>query len=544
MPIDFKTIESRFSPTNDGKCAFSANGIITTQSAPASQVGADIMRAGGNAVDAAASAALALGVTEPQASGLGGQTMMLIRLQDKVIAVDGSSRAPSLAHVSAVYKRDRSTGYRATTVPSTLATLWYVHQRYGQLPWQQIVEPAITLAKSGFLVTELQHNLLVRERENFAKVESGSGTKYFYKNGAAYQPGELFKQADLANTLARIAKGGAHEFYRGAIAQQIDADMRENGGLLRMDDLALIPFPIEREPIVGAFRELDIYTMPPPGSGRSFLFALMMLDLVPNNVEMDDPLKEYLLFIHILRKTLLERSDRPYDPNFFPQSQHEEDMLDPLYARECLLDILADVDRSVLPFVPTEDELAGETTHLSVIDKNGIAVSLTQSIERVFGSKAAAAGLGFLYNNYLYDFEYALPEHPFYLRPNAVPWATVAPSLVFHNDDLWLVLGSPGSERIVSTLARFLLNIVDNRMSLSEAMLAPRLHCSLGGRVSLEAGRFPESLLPFLEYKNFRIDKREDFSFYLGCVQAVLKQQDGGLQGVADVRRDVTVIGV
>jgi gamma-glutamyltranspeptidase/glutathione hydrolase len=399
------------------------------------------------------------------------------------------------------------------------------------------------LAKHGIRITALQHKLLSRELDNFNKVESRSGTRYFYKNDTPYEPGELFTQSDLAATLTRIADKGVQEFYRGGIARQIDADMRENGGLLRMDDLALIPFPIEREPLVGTFRELDLYTMPPPGSGRSLLFALMMLDLVPNTLKMNDPLKEYLLFIHILRKTLLERSDRPYDPNFFQQTQHEEDMLDPLYARECLLEILSDVDRSVLPFIPTEDELTGETTHLSVIDKNGVAVSLTQSIERVYGSKAAAAGLGFLYNNYLYDFEYVLPEHPFYLRPNAVPWATVAPSLVFHNNDLWMVLGSPGSERIISTLARFLLNMVDNRMSLSEAMLAPRLHCSLGGRVSLEGGRFPESLFPFLEYKNFRIDKREDFSFYLGCVQAILKQQDGGFQAVADVRRDGAAVG-
>ena len=145
---------------------------------------------------------------------------------------------------------------------------------------------------------------------------------------------------------------------------------------------------------------------------------------------------------------------------------------------------------------------------------------------------------------YLYDFEYSQPEHPFYLRPNAVPWATVAPSMVFNGNDLWMVLGSPGSERIISTLALFLLNMVDNQMSLAEAMTAPRLHCSLGGRVSLEAGRFPESLVPFLEYKGFRIDKREDFAFYLGCVQAILKKHDGsGFQGVADIRRDGTAVG-
>jgi gamma-glutamyltranspeptidase/glutathione hydrolase len=545
LKINFKKIESRFAATDDGKCTFSKGGMIATQSSQASEAGAEILRSGGNAVDAAVAAALALGVTEPQASGLGGQTMMLIHDGEDVIAVDGSSRAPSLAHVNAVYKKDRSLGYRATTVPSTPATLWYVQDRYGILPWAQICEPAIAYAAHGFPITKLQNRLLTREFDKFYKIESKSGTYYFYKNGQPYAPEEIFKQDDLARLLSRLAEKGIEDFYRGKIARQIDADMREHGGLLHLDDLALIPFPIEREPLCKSFRNLNVYTMPPPGSGRTLLFALIMLDLIPRKVKISNAATQNLLFINVLRKAFLERSDRPYDPNFFPQIADESQMLDLRYARECLTEILKDVDKSLLPHIPTEDELKGETTHLSVIDKNGMGVSLTQSIERVYGSKAAAAELGFLYNNYLYDFDYNLPEHPFYLRPNAVPWATVAPTMVFDENELWLVLGSPGSERIISTLTFFLLNMTDKNFSLAEAMLAPRFHCSLGGRVSLEVNRFPESLVPYLQYKGFRIDPREDFAFYLGCVQAVLKMHDGsGFQGVADVRRDGIAVGI
>lgn len=153
MAVDFSAIESRFTPTDDGKCTISQKGMIATQSSQASEAGAQILRAGGNAVDAATAAALVLAVTEPQACGLGGQTMMLIHREGSVIAVDGSSRAPSLAHVSAVYKQDRTIGYRATTIPSTPATLWYTHDRYGRLPWPQVVEPAGALAKHGFKTT-------------------------------------------------------------------------------------------------------------------------------------------------------------------------------------------------------------------------------------------------------------------------------------------------------------------------------------------------------------------------------------------------------
>ncbi|UCD51223.1 MAG: gamma-glutamyltransferase [Phycisphaerales bacterium] len=543
--MNLNTVEAGFRPTDDGRCAVGARGMIATQSAQATEAGWSMLEAGGNAVDAAVAAAFVLGVTEPQASGLGGQTMMLVGRKEGVIAVDGSSRAPSLAHSSAIYKRDRSVGYRAATVPSTPATLAYVHRCYGQLPWQAVLEPAIVYADSGYTITRLQQRLLAREQQHFEQVDSQSGLKRFFKNGEPYQEGEVFKQPELARVLRRLADKGVEEFYRGTIAKEIDADMRQNGGLLRYDDLAFIPYPIEREPLVKPYRGLEIYTMPPPGSGRTLLFALMMIDMIPLDRRIEDEATRYLLFVRILRKALLERSDRPFDPNFFPQIAGDADMLDPAYSRECLAEILRDVDRSILPFIPSEDELSGETTHLSVMDEAGMAVSLTQSIERVYGSKAVAEGLGFLYNNYLCDFDYNLPEHPFYLRPNAVPWATVSPTVVFHEGQVWMAVGSPGSERVISTLALFLQRVADYGMSIDQAMQAPRIHCSLGGRVSLEVGRFAESLVPFLERKGFRVDPREDHSFYLGCIQAVVCRHDGkGFQGVADVRRDGAARGL
>ncbi|MFA9409503.1 MAG: gamma-glutamyltransferase, partial [Candidatus Dadabacteria bacterium] len=319
MRVDFIEIESRFHPSDDGKCAEAENGMVATQSPQATQAGVEMLKLGGNAVDAAVAAALALGVSEPQSSGIGGQTMLLIYQGDCVIAIDGSSRAPSLAHPNAIYKGDREIGYRATTVPSTLATLGYVHKCYGKLKWNRVLEPAIKLAEEGYPISKLQVYLQQRELENFKKIPSESGVKYFLKDGKPYSPGEIFKQSDLANLLRTLAKKGIKEFYQGKIAKQIDADMRENGGLLRYDDLALIPNPIERKPLVGKFRGLDVYTMPPPGSGRTLLFALTMLDLMPKDEIIQDDATRYLLYINILRKAFIERFDRPFDPNFFPQ---------------------------------------------------------------------------------------------------------------------------------------------------------------------------------------------------------------------------------
>ncbi len=536
--MNLKAIESKLQETDDGKCARAANGMVSTAFPDATLSGVEILSAGGNAVDAACAAALALGVCEPQASGLGGQTMMLISKDSgKAVAIDGSSRAPSLAHVKAIYKYDRAKGYRATTVPSTLATLGYVQNRYGQLPWRKVVEPAIRIALDGYKITTLQHNLQIREAPKFDEIESRSGKRYFFKNNYPFPVGEIFKQHDLGKLLQQIAEKGVKEFYTGTTAKRIDADMRENGGLLRNDDLALIPWPIERKPLRGKFRGMTVYTMPLPGAGRTLLFTLAMLNRIPAANLNRDKLRRAHLLAEIFRKALLERSDRPFDPNFYPQVTDKE-MLDSDYARKCINDIIRSVDPG-LPIRETEDERTGETTHLSVIDKNGIAVSLTQSIERVYGSKAAADGLGFLYNNYIMDFDYTVPRHPFYLRPNAVPWATVAPSLIFYNNEIWIALGSPGSERIISTIAQFLIHILDEGMSLGDAMAAPRLHCSLGGRVSLEAERFDPEIIHSLEAKGYRINRKEAYAFYLGAIHAVLKCHDGsGFQGVAEMRRD------
>jgi gamma-glutamyltranspeptidase/glutathione hydrolase len=541
--LDFETVERAFRPTDDGKCAEAGRAMVATAFPEATAAGVEVLREGGNAVDAACAAALALAVCEPQASGLGGQTMIVLSTAEGVTAFDGSSRAPSLAHVEAVSREDREIGYRATTVPSTPATLAYAAERFGRLPWRRVVEPAVRLAREGYRITALQHRLQESHREDFAKVSSGSGARYFLDDGEPFREGAVFRQPDLGRLLETLAEKGVEEFYRGDTARAIDADMRAHDGFLRYDDLALIPWPIARRPLRRKFRGLTIRTMPLPAAGRTLLFTLMMLNLIRPRHLNEDEIKRALLLVEVLRKALLERSDRPFDANFYPQLP-EKNMLDPAYVRASIREIMTD-KHVRMPIRETEDELVGETTHLSVADAEGNAVSLTQSIERVYGSKAAAAGLGFLYNNYLLDFDSQLPSHPYYLRPNAVPWAAVCPTLVFDDREFVAALGSPGSERSIAALVQFLVHVVDEKMSLGEAMAAPRVHCSLGGAVSLEAARFPAALVEELRRRSYRIRERKPFSFFLGAVQAVWKRQTGpGFHGVADARRDGTAAGL
>ncbi len=223
--------------------------MVTTAHPCATEIGCAVLEEGGNAIDAAVAAAFALGVCEPQASGLGGQTMMLIHTKDpkRTFALDGSSRAPNRAAPGMIPQKERNRGHRATTVPSTPAVLEYARKTYGILPLEKILEPVIELAQKGYPITDLQNRLLQRELKYMAARSAGSF--FLTDSQAAYQPGDIFQQPVLAETYTQLKKKGIEDFYMGEIAQIIHNDMEKNGGLIHLDDLAQIPWPIERRPV-------------------------------------------------------------------------------------------------------------------------------------------------------------------------------------------------------------------------------------------------------------------------------------------------------
>jgi len=502
--------------------AVSQNGMVATQHYLATDAGIEMLQAGGNAIDAAVAAAYALGVCEPAASGLGGQTMMLIHLTKtrRTFALDGSSRAPNLTSLASLTESDRRRGYRATTVPSTPAVLNYVRHKYGTLPPEQVLAPAIRLAEEGYLVTELQRRLTRRERKN---LRAGTAASLFLKDAQrTYQVGERFRQPILAETLKRITEKGTFDFYTGQIAEAIHADMVRNDGLIRLDDLAQIPRPIERRPITCNFEGARIFTFPPPGAGRTLIEMLNIISHVPARDRNPDTPRGALCLAHVIQQAFRDRSDRPYDPNFYAQVSRKR-MISIEYAQK--------ISKQIRKQIRTR----GETTHLSVMDRFGNVVALTQSIERVYGACVATPELGFLYNNYMSAFETENIRHPYYLRPNAVPWASVAPTIIFRGKQPWLAIGSPGSERIVSSILQVLLRL--HRQSAFDAIAAPRLHCSLEGVVSLESSCMRSDIPDTLQRFGFEIDERDPYSFYLGCVQMVQREGNKFL-GVADPRRD------
>jgi gamma-glutamyltranspeptidase/glutathione hydrolase len=443
------------------------------------------------------------------------------------VALDGSSRAPNRAVPGTLVKAERLRGHAATTVPSTPAALGYALGRFGRKTLEEVLQPAIELAEDGYVITDLQHALARRERK---KLRDGpAGSLFLFDGTRPYRAGETFRQPVLARTLGRLAKHGVEDFYNGGIARRIDRDMRANGGILHLDDLAQIPWPIERRPIGARLGTWRVLAFPPPGAGRMLVEILQILqDFRPDEYNPDTP-RGALVLAEILHRAQLDRQDRPFDPQYFPQVRERRNS-SPKYAR------------AVAQYVRRRVRAGGETTHLSTMDGDGNTVALTQSIERVYGGGAASPELGFLYNNYMSAFEYEDISHPYYLRPNAVPWASVAPTIVLRGRRPWVALGSPGSERIASAVAQVLVRLARGYEPL-DAVSAPRLHCSLDRVVSIEASRMRDDIPRELRARGFQVDVREPYSFYLGCVQLVRRGRKY-LTGVADPRRDGSAMGM
>jgi gamma-glutamyltranspeptidase/glutathione hydrolase len=288
---------------------------------------------------------------------------------------------------------------------------------------------------------------------------------------------------------------------------------------------------------------LSIYTTPPPAAGRTLLLIMLMLGNFPSKLLKERSPESYHFVAETFRKALLNRKERPFDPNIYPQLPQDKRILSLDFAKMLATSIQDEID----PTLPLADLFPddNDTTHLSVMDKQGNTVGITQSIERVYGSHTAAKGLGFLYNNYMSSLETKDPSHPYYLRPNAIPWSMSAPVILFRRKQPWLVAGSPGSERIFSAVAQFLSHIIDGNLPMSEAMVAPRIHCSIGGKLSYEEERLDSTVVEYLKNVGYKMDAREPYAFYMGAIHSIIKTQTmDGFQGVAEIRRDGIAAGL
>lgn len=472
------------------------NAMVASQHHLASQIGADVMKKGGNAVDAAIAVGLALAVVYPEAGNLGGGGFMLIRLPDgKTTAIDYREMAPTAA-TRDIYVDEAGNlirgeggsvvGYRASGVPGTPAGFEYAFKKYGsgKVTWAQLVEPAHKLAKDGYVLSYRLAELFKEYKDNLEKYDDSK--KIFLNNGKYFEEGDILKQPELANTLDRIKKRGSADFYSGITAKLIADDMAANKGLITLEDLKNYKVR-EREPVRGNYRGNTIISMPPPSSGGIVMLQVLnMLEEYDVDAMGNDSAAKYHLLTEAMRRAFADRAEFMGDPDF--ASIPTVRLIDKDYAesrRATIKPKLATSSKEI-GSGPAEGKEGTETTHFTVIDKAGTVVSNTYTINNLYGSAVTAKGTGVLLNDEMDDFA-AQPGKPNYFgliqgERNAVgagkrPLSSMTPTIVLKpNGDFWFALGARGGPRIISAVLQSTINMIDHGMNIQEAIDAPRIH--------------------------------------------------------------------
>ena len=538
------------------------HGMVASADKIASQIGVDIMKRGGNAVDAAVAVAFALAVTYPVAGNLGGGGFMMYRRADgNVTAIDYRETAPASATRDMYLGPDGEliqgegsslVGYRASGVPGTVAGMEMALKQYGsgKLKWAELLEPARKLAADGFAVSERTARSLETNQETFARFPDSH--RIFLRDGKLHREGEILRQPELAATLARLQKKGPREFYEGETARLIAADMERNRGLITLDDLRGYK-PKERTPLRGAYRGHEIISMPPPSSGGAVL--LQMLNILEGfDLKKLGPLSSdnYHLLIETMRRAYADRAEYMGDADFGPVPV--SGLIDKEYAerqRSTIDPERASSSSEVRAGKPPGHE-ATETTHFTIVDAAGNAVSNTYTLNGAFGSGVVAQGTGVLLNNEMDDFTAkagapnlfgAIQSARNAIVPQKRPLSSMTPTFVLRPDgSLYFAIGTPGGTTIINTVLQVISNVIDHGMDLQAAIDAPRVHHQwLPDEVVAEPLGLSADTRKALEARGHKISTVErDMSDAQGVM---IEEKTGVRLGASDSRRDGAAIG-
>ena len=525
------------------------NGIVTSSSRIASEVGVRIMKKGGNAVDAAVATAFAMAVTWPTAGNIGGGGFMVYHGVDgEATTFDFREKAP-LASTKTMYLNEDGTvrdnsnhdGILAVGVPGTVAGLELAHQKYGSLPWADLLQPAIDLARNGMPISWGLHDSFKR-LDNWWQLYPSSEKIFKKPDGSFYQPGDTWQQPDLAATLERIQKDGKDGFYKGETAQLIADFMAANGGIITLDDLARYEAK-KREPIRGTYRGYEIVSMPPPSSGGTALVQMLNILEGYNLREIGHNSALYLhLLTEAMRRAYADRANFLGDPDF-----NEDLPIDVLTSKEhaekqratILLHAASESDPAKFA-QPYESE---ETTHFSVVDGAGNMVSLTYTLEHGYGSKIVVEGAGFLLNNEMGDFNAqpgvtndsgTIGTEPNQIRPEQRMLSSMTPTIVAKDGVPLFATGTPGGRTIINTTMQTILNVIDHGMNIARAIDAPRIHHQwLPNRTRVETGYFSPDTLKLYTQRGHVVNETRA----IGSAMGVYKDPETGiLYGGADPR--------
>ncbi len=526
------------------------NGMVSSASRLASEVGVEALKQGGNAVDAAVATAFALAVTWPSAGNIGGGGFLVYHGDDgHATTFDFREKAPLAASESMylgvdgrVINNSNHIGMLAIGVPGTVAGLYKAHQELGSLPWEDLVAPAVALARDGIPINYSLQTGFARSANRFRQYPS-SAEKFFRADGSLYELGDTWLQPDLSHTLELIQNNGRDGFYKGENAKKLADFMAANGGMITEEDLEIYE-AVEREPIRGTYRGYEIVSMPPPSSGGTALVQMLNILEGYDLASLGHNSADYLhVLTEAMRRAYADRAEHLGDPDF-----NESMPLDRLMNKEYAAGLRASIDMDEKS-VSSPSEFAQayeseETTHFSVVDKDGNMVSLTYTLEFGFGSAIVAEGAGYLLNNELGDFN-AVPgltdiRGNIGTAPNLVaaekrPLSSMTPTIVALNGRPLFATGSPGGKTIINTVMQTILNIVDHGFNIAESIEAPRIHHQwLPDFTSIESSGFSPDTLRLYADKGHNTSERGSQGAAMGVY---FNREEGLFEGSADSRR-------
>ena len=512
-------------------------GAVSSATPEATAAGVEILERGGNAIDAAVAVSLALGVSEPAGSGIAGQTVMLVRRPgEAAFVINGTTWSPR-ALPDGVTAEQLSYGHTAATVPSTLRVLDLAWRRHGsgRMNWRELVESSARIAEEGWVVGPFRARAFHFYHEKLAK-QPAAAAIFVRPDGRPYQEGERFRQPLLAQTLRRLAAAGADDFYHGGIAAELVADMAANGGWITARDLAEFPEPAIMPALTTSYRGHEVHTLPPPFGGWVVLQILNVLAQGSGEELAGDDAGRRLRLLDALRIGHISRGERPV----VDYLDYQAEMATNISSSEAQR--LLDAYRSRLATSATDDR-GGETTHFSVVDGEGMAVAVTQSIDSYFGAGVVHPQLGLLYNNYMQGFQVNDPGASYALEPRQMPKSSMSASIVTRAGQTRLILGSPGSARIISAVAQTISYWVDVGQDVEAAVGAFRVHVVPPDRAYVEGPELAPELLAGMAARGFRLVRPaygvadSQLDPYFGGVHALAFEQDRWA-GSADPRRD------
>ncbi len=528
-----------------------AHGMVVAEEAAAADVGLDVLKSGGNAVDAAVAVGFALAVTHPYAGNIGGGGFMLVRFADgRTTFIDFRERAPAAASrdmyldAEGNATRDSIDGWRSVGVPGSVRGFELAQKKYGRKTWLEVLTPSVNLAQSGFRISPRA----ARTMKSASNMKRDPESRRIFQNRGRYYAGEArLRQPELAATLKRISTDGARDFYEGFTAKRLAAEMAKHHGLITLDDLKNYQ-AVERVPLTGHYRDgryqdYDVITAPPPSSGGIGLLQMLGM-LEGSGYETSGPgsAASVHYVAEVMRRFFADRSQYLGDPDFINNPMAR--LLDPAYIRSRRENIQLDRASSsdeIQPGLPATNE-STETTHYSIVDAEGNAVAVTYTLNNSYGSGITVPGLGFLLNDEMDDFA-SKPGSPNMfglvqgetnaIGPGKRPLSAMSPTIVVRDGKPFLVLGAPGGPRIITSVLQVILNVIDFHLNIQDAVDAPRFHHQWKpDQLTMEKDFAPETY-ERLQAMGHKLDSSP--GLVIARVEAILVN-GGQLFGAADSR--------